>query len=231
MGLLVIFIGFMVLSGLVSSTLRSKFKKYSRVPLNYGLSGREVAEQMLRDNGVRDVNVVCVKGELTDHYNPSTRTVNLSPNVYSGQSVASAAVAAHECGHAVQHAQGYAPLNMRTALVPIQHASGKIMNVIFIMMFLGGLLLPNIMPYTLALEIIIGCYAVFTIFAFVTLPVEMNASNRAITWLNSSGIATGVANEKAKDALKWAAYTYVVAALSSLATLLYYVMLLMGNRD
>ncbi len=231
MGLLVIFIGFMALSWMVSSTLKSKFKNYSKVPLNYGMTGREVAEKMLRDNGIYDVRVVSVSGELTDHYNPSTKTVNLSPQVYSGRNVSAAAVAAHECGHAVQHAQGYAPLEMRSALVPIQNVSGKIINVIFMIMLFGGFLLPNFLPYTLALQIIIACYAVFTIFAFVTLPVEINASKRAIVWLGGSGIATGEINDKAKDALKWAAYTYVVAALSSLVTLVYYIMLLLGNRD
>ncbi len=231
MGLLVIFFGFMALSWYVGSTLKSKFRNYSQVPLNYGMTGKEVAEKMLHDNGIYDVRIVSVSGELTDHYNPSSRTVNLSPQVYSGRNVSAAAVAAHECGHAVQHANGYAPLEMRSALVPIQNISSKVINAVFIFMFLGGMLLPNFIPYTLALQIIIACYAIFTLFALITLPVEINASKRAIAWLGGSGIATGEINDKAKDALKWAAYTYVVAALSSLVTLFYYIMLFLGNRD
>lgn len=231
MGLLVIFLGFMLLSWIVSSRLKSKFKAYSKIPVSYGLTGRDVAEKMLRDNGIRDVKIISVPGQLTDHYNPSTKTVNLSPEVYSGQSVSSAAVAAHECGHAVQHAVGYAPLEMRSALVPIQNVSAKVLNAIFIVLMLGGFMLPQFIPYSIALQIIIACYAVFTLFAFITLPVEINATQRALVWLNSSGVVTGVVHDKAKDALKWAAYTYVVAALSSLVTLLYYVMLFLGSRD
>lgn len=231
MGLLVIFFGFMLMSWIVSSRLKSKFREYSKIPLNYGLTGRDVAEKMLRDHGIHDVQIVSVPGQLSDHYNPSNRTVNLSPQVFSGQSVSSAAVAAHECGHAVQHAVGYAPLEMRSALVPIQNVSAKVLNVIFIIMMLGGFLLPQFIPYNLALQIVIVCYAIFTLFAFITLPVEIDATKRALVWLNSSGIATGVIHAKAKDALKWAAYTYVVAALSSLVTLLYYIMLFVGGRD
>ncbi len=231
MGLWVIFIGFMLLSWIVSSTLKSKFKKYSKIPLNYGLTGRDVADKMLRDNGIYDVKIVSVPGQLSDHYNPKTRTVNLSPEVYGGRSISSAAVAAHECGHAIQHATGYAPLEMRSALVPIQNVSAKVLNIIFIAMLLGGFLLPAFLPITLALQIIISCYAMFTLFAFVTLPVEINATQRALTWLNSSGIATGAIHDKAKDALRWAAYTYVVAALSSLVTLLYYVMIYVGRDN
>lgn len=231
MSLLIIFLAFMLLSWLVSSRLKSKFREYSKIPLSYGLTGRDVAEKMLRDHGIHDVQIVSVPGQLSDHYNPSNRTVNLSPEVYSGQSVSSAAVAAHECGHAVQHSVGYAPLEMRSALVPIQNVSAKVLNVIFIVMMLGGFILPQFIPYTMALQIIIACYAIFTLFAFITLPVEINATQRALVWLNNSGIATGAIHDKAKDALKWAAYTYVVAALSSLVTLLYYVMIFMGNRD
>ncbi|MCW3804399.1 zinc metallopeptidase [Plebeiibacterium marinum] len=231
MTLLVIFIGFMILSWSVSSRLKSKFREYSKIPLNYGMTGREVAERMLRDHGIHDVRVVSVPGQLSDHYNPSNRTVNLSPEVYSGQSVASAAVAAHECGHAVQHAVGYAPLEMRSALVPIQNVSSRVLNIIFTIMIFGGFLLPNILPYTLGLQIVIACYAIFTLFAFITLPVELNATNRALSWLNNSGVATGVIHDKANDALRWAAYTYVVAALSSLVTLVYYIMMYLGSRD
>ncbi len=231
MGLIVIFLGFLLLSWIVSSTLKSKFNAYSKIPLNYVMSGREVAEKMLKDNGIYDVKIVSVPGQLSDHYNPSTRTVNLSPEVYSGRSVSAAAVAAHECGHALQHAMGYAPLEMRSALVPIQNVSAKVLNTIFIVLMLGGFMLPGIIPYNLALQIIIGCYAVFTLFAFITLPVEVNASQRALVWLNNSRIATGEVHTKAKDALKWASYTYVVAALSSLVTLIYYIMIYFGGRD
>ncbi len=231
MGLLIIFLGFFLLSWIVSSTLKSKFKAYSKVPLNYGMSGRDVAEKMLRDHGIHDVKIISVPGQLTDHYNPGNKTVNLSPEVYNGQSVASAAVAAHECGHAVQHAVGYAPLEMRSALVPIQNVSARVLNIIFMVMIFGGFLLPNILPYTLGLQIVIACYAIFTLFAFITLPVEINATQRALAWLNNSGVATGSIHSKATDALKWAAYTYVVAALSSLVTLMYYVMMYLGSRD
>lgn len=221
----------MLLSWIVSSRLKSKFKKYSQVPLNYGLTGRDVAEKMLRDNGIYDVSIVSVAGQLTDHYNPAKRTVNLSPDVYNGRSVSAAAVAAHECGHAIQHAVGYRPLEMRSALVPIQNVSSKIMNVIFIAMMLGGFALPHLISPNLALQVIIACYSVFTLFAFITLPVEINATQRALAWLNTSGVTAGQTHAYAKDALKWAAYTYVVAALSALVTLLYYVMIFLGNRD
>ncbi|GAF04227.1 zinc metallopeptidase [Saccharicrinis fermentans] len=229
--LLLIFGAFFLLSWIVSSRLKSKFKKYAKIPMSYGMTGRDVAEKMLKDNGIYDVKVVSVPGKLTDHYNPANRTVNLSPEVYSGQGVSSAAVAAHECGHAVQHAQGYAPLEMRSALVPIQNISGSVLNIIFMVMIFGAFLLPGLLPYKLALQIIIMCYSVFTLFAFVTLPVEINATQRALTWLDSSGVATGAVHDKAKDALKWAAYTYVVAALSSLVTLLYYVLRYVGMDD
>ena len=231
LNLLLIFGGFMLLSWIVSSRLKSKFREYARIPMAYGMTGKDVAEKMLRDNGIYDVRVVSVRGQLTDHYNPANKTVNLSPDVYMGQGVSAAAVAAHECGHAVQHAKGYAPLEMRSALVPIQNVSASILNVIFMIMIFGSILLPGLLPYKLALQIIIACYAVFTLFAFITLPVEINATQRALVWLNSSGVATGAVHEKAKDALKWAAYTYVVAALSSLVTLLYYVLRYLGTND
>ncbi len=221
----------MVASLIVSGRLKSKFKKYSKVPINYGLTGKEVAEKMLRDNGIYDVQVISVAGQLTDHYNPSTKTVNLSQEVYYGQSVSAAAVAAHECGHAVQHATAYTWLNLRTALVPLQNVSAKVLNTIFIMMFLGAFILPTLIPMQLAFLIIIAAYSVFTLFAIITLPVEFDASRRALVWLNGAGITGYGTHEKAQDALKWAAYTYVVAALASIATLLYYVMLFMGSRD
>ena len=230
-GYIIIFLVFVVISWLIGAQLKSKFKQYSKVPMNYGLTGKEVAEKMLNENGIFDVKVVSVQGQLTDHYNPATKTVNLSHDVYYGNSVASAAIAAHECGHAVQHAKAYSMLQFRTALVPIQNISSTIMNVIFTMMFVGVFIFHSFINIDLALYIIIGCYAVFTLFAFVTLPVEIDASNRALMWLNSSGITGHGTHEKAKDALKWAAYTDVVAALSSLAMLLYFIFMLLGRRD
>ncbi len=226
-----IFIFFALLSWLVSSRLKSRFQKYSQVPLAGGLSGREVAERMLESNGLRNVRVISVDGQLTDHYNPADRTVNLSHDVFYGRSVAAAAVAAHETGHAIQHYQSYAFLEFRSALVPLQNVSAKVLNVIFIAMFAGAFLLPGLMPMKLALQVIIAAYAVFTLFAFVTLPVEIDASRRALAWLNNSGITSGTTQEQAKDALKWAAYTYVVAALSALATLVYYIMIYTSRRD
>jgi uncharacterized protein len=229
--LFIIFIGFLLLSWGVSARLKSKFRKYSQTPLQGGLSGREIAEKMLRDNDIYDVKVLSVPGQLSDHYNPANKTVNLSPEVHNGRNVAAAAVAAHECGHAVQHARAYAPLQLRSTLVPLQNVSSKLLNIIFITMFLGAFLLPNIISYDLSLLIIIGCYAVFTLFAFITLPVEINASQRALVWLSASGITHSRGHEEAKDALKWAAMTYVVAALSALVTLAYYIFLYTSRRD
>lgn len=229
--LLFIFIFFLALSWLVSSRLKSKFKAYSQIPINFGMTGKEVAEKMLYQNGLMNVQVNCVSGQLSDHYNPSNRSINLSPDVYNGRSVASAAVAAHETGHAIQHAKSYAFLEFRSALVPVQNISAKVLNFMFIAMFIGAFALPGMISYNLALQIIIACYGVFTLAAFITLPVEIDASRRALAWLNTAGITTQETHGKAKDALKWAAYTYVVAALSALATLLYYVMLFVGNRD
>jgi len=229
--LILIFLFFMVASLIVSSQLKSRFKKYSQTPLNSNLTGREVAEKMLHDNGIFDVKVLPARGHLTDHYNPAKKTVNLSESVYSGRNVAAAAVAAHECGHAVQHARSYAPLKLRSALVPIQNVSSRILNGVFIMMFFGAFMLPNFISFDLALQIIIACYAVFTLFAFITLPVEINATQRALAWLHSSNITSGRNHHQAQDALQWAAYTYVVAALSALATLAYYVMIFMGRRN
>ncbi|MGQ1890108.1 zinc metallopeptidase [Thermophagus sp. OGC60D27] len=229
--MIVIFLFFMIASLIVSAQLKRRFKKYSQTPLNSNLSGREVAEKMLHDNGIYDVKVLSARGHLTDHYNPANKTVNLSETVYNGRNVAAAAVAAHECGHAVQHAQSYAPLKLRSALVPVQNISSRILNAIFIMMFFGAFMLPNFITFDLALQIIIACYAVFTLFAFITLPVEINATRRALAWLHSANITSGRNHHQAQDALKWAAYTYVVAALSALATLAYYVMIFMGRRD
>ncbi|MBN2610340.1 MAG: zinc metallopeptidase [Bacteroidales bacterium] len=229
-GYIIIFLLFVVLSWLVGARLKSKFRQYSKMPLNYGISGKEVAEKMLHENGIHDVKVVSVQGQLSDHYNPATKTVNLSQDVYNGRSIASAAVAAHECGHAIQHAKAYSMLQFRTALVPVQNISSKIINVIFTLMFFGVFAF-NFINLDIALYVVIGCYGIFTLFAFVTLPVEIDASNRALMWLNSAGITGYGTHEKAKDALKWAAYTYVVAALSSLAMLLYFVFMLLGRRD
>lgn len=228
-GYLIIFGAFALLSMLIGNRLKSKFRKYSKVPIGSGLSGKDVAEKMLRDNGIYDVQVVPTKGQLSDHYNPATKTVALSHDVYYGQSVSSAAVAAHECGHAVQHANAYAPLKLRSALVPLQNISAQILNTIFIMMFFGIFLFQGFMQ--IGLIGIVAAYGVFTLVAFVTLPVEINASSRALAWLANAGITNYSNHDQAKDALKWAAYTYVVAALSSLAMLLYFLLRLVGSRD
>lgn len=207
----------MLASFLVQNMLQRRFEKYSKAPLTNGMTGAEVARKMMNDNGIYDVKVECIPGMLTDHYNPATKTVNLSEAVYSGRSVAAAAVAAHECGHVVQHAVGYAPLKMRTALVPIVTFSNNI--VMWILLF--GVMMVNVFPALLWLGIIL--FAATTLFSFVTLPVEINASSRAVNWLESAGITNYETKPMAIDALKWAAYTYVIAALSSLATLFYYI--------
>lgn len=213
----ILFIGIMVAGALASSLLQSKFKKYSRIPLSNGMTGREVAEKMLRDSGIYDVKVTSTPGHLTDHYNPATKTVNLSASVYNSCSIAAAAVAAHECGHAVQHAYAYTPLKMRSALVPVvSFASTWVQWVL-----LAGILFINSMPSLIWIGI--ALFAVTTLFSFITLPVEINASHRALVWLDCAGITSYQAHEQAKDALKAAAYTYVVAAISSLVTLLYYI--------
>ena len=220
---------FVLLSWIISSTLKSKFRKYSQVPMNYGMTGKDVAEKMLHDNGIYDVQVISVEGALTDHYNPANKTVNLSRDVYYGNHVSAGAVAAHECGHAVQHAQAYTWLNLRTSLVPVQNVSATIMNALFMILFFGSIFVHGLFP--IALPIIIFCYFIFTLFAFITLPVEINASSRALIWLNSAGITSYETHPKAQDALRWAAYTYVVAALGSLAMLMYWIMVYLGNRD
>jgi uncharacterized protein len=231
MGQLLILGVFMLLSWIVSAQLKSRFRRYSQIPVNYGMSGKDVAEKMLRDNGINDVSVISVEGQLTDNYNPVEKTVNLSKDVYYGKNVSAAAVAAHECGHAVQHAEAYAPLKLRSALVPIQNVSASVMNFIFIAMFFGAFAFRQIFSFDLALMVIIVCYGIFTLFALVTLPVEINASQRGLAWLSSTTVTGNDSYPQAKDALKWAAYTYVVAALSSLAMLLYYVFMFMGRRD
>jgi uncharacterized protein len=222
---ILLFVVFMGLSLIVSQGLKSRFRKYSRIPLNGNLTGREVALKMLRDHGIYDVQVVSVEGQLTDHYNPQTKTVNLSSEVFSTSSISSAAVAAHECGHAVQHATAYNFLQMRSALVPVvSFASNWIQWVL-----LAGILLVNTFPGLLLAGIVL--FALTTLFSFITLPVEINASQRAIAWMKSSGITTYETISQAGDALRWAAYTYVVAALASLATLLYYITIFTGRRD
>lgn len=231
MGQIIIFAVFALVSVIVGNQLKSRFKKYSKIPTSNGFSGKDVAEKMLRDNGINDVKVIPTEGQLTDHYNPVNKTIALSKEVFYGQSVASGAVAAHECGHAIQHANAYTPLKLRTALVPLQNVSAKILNIIFTVMFLGSIFLGSILPINLALIIFIICYGVFTLFAFITLPVEIDASRRALAWLGDSGVTNYNNHSQAKDALKWAAYTYVVAALSSLATLLYYIFMLLGRRN
>lgn len=222
----IIFIGFALLSWLVSANLKRKFEKYSQVPLPNGMTGRDVAEQMLHDNGIYDVQITCTPGQLTDHYNPMNKTVNLSEGVYYSNSVAAAAVAAHECGHAVQHATAYAPLKMRSALVPVVSFASNIVSWVL----LGGMLLLHKFPELMLFGIIL--FATTTLFSFITLPVEINASQRALVWLNRAGITNVYTHDKAEDALKSAAYTYVVAALGSLASLMCYVMIFMGgSRD
>lgn len=217
----IIFIGFALLSWIVSSSLEHKFKRYSEQALP--LTGCEVAERMLRENGITDVQVTCTRGHLTDHYNPTTKTVNLSEAVYHGANVAAAAVAAHECGHALQHATAYAPLRMRSALVPVvSFASNWVMWIILL-----GLFMIETFPQLMLAGIIL--FGITTLFSFITLPVEVNASQRAVAWLRSTGITDNHTTEMASDALRSAAYTYVVAALSSLATLVYYIFLFVGG--
>lgn len=221
----IIFIVFMILSWIVSATLKSKFKKYSKIPLDSGMSGRDVAERMLRDNGIFDVKVESVAGSLTDHYNPQNKTINLSQDVYNSRSIAAAAVAAHETGHAVQHATAYDWLSFRSKMVPVVSFSSKWVQWVL----LAGVILVNTFPGLLLGGI--ALFALTTLFSFITLPVEINASQRALAWLSTTGITSYQNHDKAKDALKWAAYTYVIAALGSLATLLYYIMIFTGSRD
>lgn len=217
-----IFVG---ISMLVSLTLRSKFATYSKIPLTSGLSGREVAEKMLRDNGIYDVQVVSVAGMLTDHYNPMKKTVNLSDDVYNGRSVAAAAVAAHECGHAVQHATAYPWLNMRSQLVPVVQISSSLVQWVL----LAGIVLINTFPMLLLAGIVL--FGLTTLFSVVTLPVEFDASKRALAWLQTNNVTAGRQQEQAKDALKWAAMTYVVAAVASIVTLVQYILIYNNRRQ
>lgn len=224
----IILIGFGLLSWWVSSTLKKRFRQYAEIPTSSGLSGAEVAERMLRDNNVHDVRVISVEGELTDHYNPKDKTINLSRAVFHGRNVSAAAVAAHETGHAVQHATAYAMLNLRSAMVPMVNLSSKMMNVIFIMAILGGAVF-GMMPQMFILVIV--AQGVITAFSLITLPVEFDASARALQWLNMSKITVGQEHEKAKNALQWAASTYVVATLAAITQLLYFILAFGGNRD
>ena len=220
---LIIFIGIAILSYIVQANLKGKFEKYSKMPV--AMTGHDVAVKMLHDNGIYDVKVTSTPGTLTDHYNPVTKTVNLSQGVYNSASIAAVAVAAHECGHAVQHARAYAPLKMRSALVPVVSFSSSIMTWVLLI----GILTVQTMPQLLLAGIIL--FASTTLFSFITLPVEIDASRRALAWLQMSGITNSGNHQYASSALRSAAYTYVVAALSSLATLLYYVMIYLNRRD
>lgn len=222
-GVMFISLIFIVISMIVSGLLKSRFRKYSEVRLSSGLSGREVAEKMLHDNGIYDVKVVSVNGFLSDHYNPADKTVNLSPDVYEGVNVAAAAVAAHECGHAVQHATGYAWLQLRSKLVPAVQFSNSIVPWVL----MGGVLMIRAFPQLLLAGIVL--FAVTTLFSLITLPVEFDASRRGLAWLDGAGITYREEHNMAKDALWWAAMTYVVAALSSVAILVQYILIYMGN--
>lgn len=217
-----IFVG---ISMLVSYRLRSKFSEYSQFPLSSGLSGREVAERMLRDNGIYDVKVVSVDGFLSDHYNPADKTVNLSPDVYNNTTIAAAAVAAHECGHAVQHATAYRWLTFRSKMVPVVQVSSMLIQWVL----LAGVLLINVFPSLLLIGI--GLFALTTLFSVVTLPVEFDASRRALAWLGTTRITNAQEQPQAQDALKWAALTYVVAAIASIVTLVQYILMYLGARD
>lgn len=226
--LLIITIFFMFIGMIVSARLKSKFARYSQEPLSSGLTGKQVAEKMLRDYGIPDVQVISVEGQLTDHYNPSNKTVNLSTEVYNGKNIAAAAVAAHECGHAVQHSTAYAWLGMRSVLVPVVNFSSRMMNIVLIA---AAFFAFSTQLYNQALLIVIILQAAITAFALITLPVEVDASMRAVKWLESSRVAVAEEKAEAKDALTWAAMTYFVAALAAIATLLYFVLQYTGRRD
>lgn len=219
-----IFIAVMLLSWLIQTTLQSRFNKYSRVPSPHGLTGADIARLMLRQNGINDVTVQSVRGRLTDHFNPQDKTINLSESVYGSASIAACAVAAHETGHAIQHAQGYAPLRLRSALVPVVTFANNTVQWVLLL----GILLLDRFPELLWCGITL--FAMTTLFSFITLPVEINASQRAVQWLDGAGIVDERTRPIAADALKWAAYTYVVAALGSLATLFYYISIANDRR-
>lgn len=217
---------FVGISMLVSMILKSKFKKYAQIPLSNGLSGKEVAEKMLRENGIYDVQVISTPGFLSDHYDPAKRTVNLSPDVYEGRSISAAAVAAHECGHAVQHATAYGPLEMRSKLVPAVQFSSMIVNWVLL---IGVVMAASGNTTLLLIGIIL--MAVTVVFSLITLPVEFDASKRALAWLQHTNVTNSQEYPMAKDALKWAATTYVVAALAAVVTLVQYIMIYLGRRD
>ena len=224
LGSWIIFIVFALISWYISHQLKRRFEEYSQIPTSNGMSGRDVVEKMLRDNNIQGVSIGSVPGQLSDHYNPANKTINLSEEVYYGKSVAAAAVAAHETGHALQHARAYQWLGLRSGLVPVVSFASKWMQWIL----LAGILMINTFPAILLAGIVL--FAITTVFSFITLPVELNASNRALVWIRTSGVTNSQTQEKAEDALKWAGYTYVVAALGSLATLFYYIMIFLGGR-
>ena len=224
-GIYVIFGLFALISWMIQRRLKSKFDKYSKMSIANGMTGKDIAEKMLRDNGIYDVTVVSTSGHLTDYYNPTDKTINLSENVYSSSSVAAAAVSAHECGHAVQHAQSYAFLKMRSKLVPMVNFASNWMQWVL----LAGIIFLQSFPQLMLAGIIL--FACTTLFSIITLPVEINASSRGLAWLSNAGITNVDNASEARDALKWAAYTYVVAALGSLATLVYYIFIFLGRRN
>lgn len=225
-GIMLVSLIFVGISFLVSMILKSKFTKYSKIPLANGLSGKQIAEKMLREKGIYDVQVISSQGFLSDHYNPMNKTVNLSPEVYSGTSISAAAVAAHECGHAVQHATAYSWLMMRSRLVPLVQVTSNLVNIILL---IGVVLAATGSPGLLLIGI--GLMAVTVLFTLITLPVEFDASKRALAWLETTNITNNTEYPKAKDALKWAAMTYVVAALAAVVTLVQYIMIYLGSRD
>ena len=222
----------MLIGWMVSSKLKNKFKEYSQIHLTKDLTGAEIARLMLADHGIRDVQVTCVEGQLTDHYNPADKTVNLSQEVFHGRNAAASAVASHECGHAVQHATAYSMLQLRSAMVPVQNVTASVLNFMTMAMMFGAFFASSILPWKTAILVIIICYAVFALFALVTLPVEFDASRRALAWVKTRNIVTPAEYEMSQDALKWAAMTYVVAAIGAVTTLIYYVMMYLGmDRD
>lgn len=230
-GVIVITVVFMIIGMIVSGRLKSKFHKYAQTHLTRDLTGAEIARLMLADNGIHDVKVISVPGQLSDHYNPVNKTVNLSEEVYNGRNAAAAAVASHECGHAVQHATAYSMLKFRSAMVPIQNVIARVINIVFMMMMFGTFAVEGLFSINTAFLVIIACYAVFALFALVTLPVEFDASKRALAWIEGRGIVNRQEHDMAKDALKWAALTYVVAAIGAITMLLYFVMMFLGRRD
>ncbi|MBI5859024.1 MAG: zinc metallopeptidase [Sphingobacteriales bacterium] len=223
----IVSMAFLGISLLVSGILKSKFSRYAKIPLANGLSGREIAEKMLKENGIYNVKVTSVEGFLSDHYNPLNRTVNLSPDVYNGTSISAAAVAAHECGHAVQHATAYGPLMLRSRLVPVVQVSSNLVNLIL----LAGIIVLATTQNPTVLLIGIILMSITVLFSLITLPVEFDASKRALAWLNTTNVTNRDEYPKAKDALKWAATTYVVAALAAVVTLIQYIMIYLGSRD